>query len=84
MSSLFLAVGPEKFLLQEFIQQYKKAAIGKYGEFSVQTLSVLGHSMGEIRNEILSPAFFGGKRVIFLEHFPYQVYQLIHRETAAI
>ncbi len=70
MDSIFLAVGPDEFLLQEFIDGYKKAALAKYGEFSVDSFSFRENSFAEIRNEIFSPPFFGGKRVIFLENFP--------------
>ncbi len=70
MKNVFLAIGPDSFLLREFISQYKKAAIVKYGEFSVQTLNITQHPIGEIINEVSSPAFFGGKRIIFLEEFP--------------
>lgn len=70
MNNVFLSIGPDNFLLKEFISQYKKAAIVKYGEFSVQTLNITDHSIGEIINEVSSPAFFGGKRIIFLKQFP--------------
>ncbi len=70
MKNIFLALGPDEFLLAEFLEGYKKAAKEKYGEFSVDTFSFEGNSFAEIRNEIFSPAFFGGKRVIFLENFP--------------
>ena len=68
--NVFLAIGPDEFLLAEFLDGYKKAAMKKYGEFSVDTFSFLENSFAEIRNEIFSPAFFGGKRIIFLEKFP--------------
>ena len=70
MNNVFLAIGPDEFLLSEFINNYKKAAFQKYGEFSVDTLSIKEHSFGEVRNELFSPPFFGGKRIIFLENFP--------------
>lgn len=70
MENIFLALGPDEFLLSEFINNYKKAALQKYGEFSVDSFSFSSNSFAEIRNEIFSPPFFGGKRIIFLENFP--------------
>ncbi len=70
MKNVFLAIGPDEFLLAEFIGNYKKAALQKYGEFSVDTFSLKDNSFAEVRNELFSPAFFGGKRVVFLENFP--------------
>lgn len=69
-NAVFVAIGPDEFLLREFLQNYKNAAIEKYGEFSVEKFSLQDNSPAQIRNEIFSPAFFGGKRVIFIEGFP--------------
>lgn len=69
-NNIFLALGPDEFLLREFLENYKTAAIEKYGEFSVEKFSLAEHSPATIRNEIFSPAFFGGKRILFIEGFP--------------
>lgn len=69
-NNIFLAIGPNEFLLSEFLDGYKKASIQKYGEFSVDTISAKENSFSAIRNEIFSPPFFGEKRIIFLQHFP--------------
>jgi DNA polymerase-3 subunit delta len=68
--SIFLMVGPDDFLLSEHVEKFKKGAIEKYGEFSVDSFSFETHSYKEVRNEIFSPPFFGGKRVVLLENFP--------------
>ncbi len=70
MKNVFLAIGPNTFLLKDFISQTKKASLIKYGEFAVQTLSVKENSLSEIITEISTPPFFGGKKIIFLEEFP--------------
>ncbi len=70
MKNIFLAIGPDEFLLTDFINQTKKASLEKYGEFSVQTLSAKETPLSDIITEISSPAFFGGKKIIFLESFP--------------
>lgn len=70
MDNLFLATGPDEFLLKEFINQYKSASIKKYGEFSVDSLSLDLNCIPKIINEILAPPLFSEKRVIFLENFP--------------
>ena len=70
MNNVFLAIGPDQFLLNDFIDQTKKASLAKYGEFSVQTLSTKEDSTADIITEVSTPAFFGGKKIVFLENFP--------------
>ncbi len=70
MQNVFLAIGPDSFLLKDFINQTKKASLVKYGEFAVQTLSAKENSISEIITEISTSAFFGGKKIVFLEDFP--------------
>ncbi len=70
MHNVFLAIGPDHFLLKDFIEQTKKASLLKYGEFAVQTLSAKESPISDIITEISTPAFFGGKKIVFLEEFP--------------
>ncbi|MEI7510640.1 MAG: DNA polymerase III subunit delta [Candidatus Peregrinibacteria bacterium] len=67
---IFLALGPDEFLLREHLDNYKTGATKKYGDFSVSTVSFLDIPLSELQNEVFSPPFFGGKRVLFLSHFP--------------
>lgn len=72
MQNLFLAIGPDSFQLKEFVDQYKAAALQKYGEFSVESFSLSDTDIKAIEASISAPSFFGGdeKRIIFLEGFP--------------
>ncbi|HID92352.1 TPA: DNA polymerase III subunit delta [Candidatus Peregrinibacteria bacterium] len=70
MQNVFLAIGPDAFLLKDFIDQTKKASLAKYGEFAVQTLSAKDTPLSEVITEISTPAFFGGKKIVFIEDFP--------------
>lgn len=70
LSEVFLAIGPEEFLLREHLETLKKASLEKYGEFSVEHLSLADHPLSALKNEVFSPPFFGGKRVLFISGFP--------------
>jgi DNA polymerase III delta subunit len=70
MNNLFLATGPDEFLLKEFINQYKSASIKKYGEFAIESLRLDFTSIPYLTNNILSPPLFSEKKIIFLENFP--------------
>lgn len=72
MNNLFLAIGPDSFQLSETVEQYKKASLKKYGEFSVEYFSLTENEISTVESSLSAPSFFGGeeKRVIFIEGFP--------------
>ncbi|MCT4592180.1 MAG: DNA polymerase III subunit delta [Candidatus Gracilibacteria bacterium] len=80
MKQVFLFIGEEEFLIKEKIKEWKKLSVDKYGEFNVTYASFdlpdrdvsgyLNQRCTEIASEILTPSFFGDKRVIFIENFP--------------
>ncbi len=90
---ILLYAGPESFLLKEHISQMKKASFQKYGEFNVMSIlfdppdrganEYLNQKTKEISAEIITPAFFGEKRVIFLENFPPPVKGNISKDDIA-
>lgn len=78
--NIFLYYGEESFLLKERIKQLKKASMEKYGEFNVMNIifeslekgfkEYIDQKTKEIAGELITPSFFGEKRVIFLDNFP--------------
>ena len=74
---IFFFHGAESFLLQERVQSWHKACTEKFGAFNVQNVKIfntdrkaLEKQVKQIANEILTPSFFGEKRVMFIEQFP--------------
>ncbi len=67
---VFLAIGPEEFLLREYIENLKNGAIKKYGDFAVSQISFSETSIAEIKNEAFSPPLFSEKRILFITNFP--------------
>jgi DNA polymerase III delta subunit len=74
---IMLITGTEDFLIKERFHNLQKASEDKYGEFNVLTVTLGPEDKSriklrskEIASELLTPAFFGSKRVIFLENFP--------------
>lgn len=78
--NIFLFTGEEDFLINESVSNWKKLAEDKYGEFNVLNTEIdipekesdnyLNNKSKEISSELLTPSFFGEKRVIFIENFP--------------
>jgi DNA polymerase III delta subunit len=70
MAEIFLIIGPEPLQFYEQVQSFSSQAKEKYGEFAFYSISYKENSLSEILQEIVSPAFFGGKKIVKIEHFP--------------
>lgn len=77
---IFLFTGEENFLIREKLRNWKKASEEKHGEFNILNIEIdipqkdsdnyLNLRSKEISSELVTPSFFGEKRVIFLDNFP--------------
>lgn len=73
-------MGADTFSLREQLRDWRKRAEEQCGEFNVLTvvfdlpernpLAYLDEITKKVASELLTPSFFGEKRVIFLENFP--------------
>ena len=70
-SNIFLLTGENDFELKQFLKNWERSALEKYGEFNVVRFDFADREPYEIIGEIEAPPFFGdGKRVFFIENFP--------------
>lgn len=80
LNNVFLAIGPEPFLLSDFIKRTRKAVEQKYGEFAVQLFSYPSMSLSSLRAECFAPAFLSEKRVLFCYGLPWSASDKIKDE----
>lgn len=71
MKNLFLLLGNNAYVHQQFLRDWAEKAVEKYGEINVSRFALEEKELGTLRAELLAPSFFGdGKRIFFLEGFP--------------
>ncbi|MBI5415155.1 DNA polymerase III subunit delta [Candidatus Peregrinibacteria bacterium] len=73
--ALISYTGPETFQLRNHVQRIFLASVEKYGEYNVSKVEIdpKATDMNMLKTMVFSIPFFGtGKRIIFLESFPFE------------
>ena len=68
--NLFFLTGNNEFELFKFFQQWKKNSQSKYGDFNVTQVDFENEDLEKLLSEIVSPPFFGDRRIFFVKNFP--------------